>query len=380
MFTIPWSVVDRKIGLGIALCGVAIVLLNSLAFIEQASQFQAWWVTLAGIVPLLQLLTAVGWSKLPPAVLRSIWISQVLVLLFALVLVYNAWDDGGRTPYPLLWLLDSTVVAALALTVRLAWALAATLLLAASVPLSALAFLGTIPASVLSWGFVHASNVIFVMLALVMRQQTNRLARARATAEHLQAEEERVRAASADFERFARVIHDEVLSTFGAAVQLTGDPPPLLRRSATAALDALRHEDFRTDTEPVERTTEEAQQLILDLIGAAAPGIEVSSKVTPGTVTSTAAGAVGLAAAEASRNALRHAGGGSGTVMVGDGSIRVIIVDAGPGFDPAKIRSGHFGISGSIVRRIDDLDGGRVAFDSGAGGTTVVMAWSRPRK
>ncbi len=43
LVTRPWSNVDRMLGSGIALCGLAIVLLNSLAFVDQAGQFASWW-------------------------------------------------------------------------------------------------------------------------------------------------------------------------------------------------------------------------------------------------------------------------------------------------------------------------------------------------
>lgn len=96
-------------------------------------------------------------------------------------------------------------------------------------------------------------------------------------------------------------------------------------------------------------------------------------------MSSAAAGAVGLAAAEAARNAVRHAGAGSGAVSVDEGAIQVEIADSGVGFDPERVPAGRFGVRESIVRRIEELDGGRAAFDTGADGTTVVLQWTRRR-
>ena len=86
---------------------------------------------------------------------------------------------------------------------------------------------------------------------------------------------------------------------------------------------------------------------------------------------------MGLAAAEAARNAVRHAGGGTGTVLVGDDSIRVIIVDSGQGFDLSTIDSRRLGIRESVIRRMEELPGGSAIFDSNMFGTTVVMTWNR---
>lgn len=378
MFTKPWSVVDRKIGWGIALCGLAVALVNAGAFAQQARGFDNWWLALALAVTVLQLFTALGWSRLPPIVLRAIWIAQPPILLLALLLVFLAWHGGVHPPAPVVWLLDATVLATMALVVRLFWVLLMTLLLAASVPLSALIFLGSIPDLVLSWGFWHCANVIFVMLPLVLRHQMDHPYRTQETAAQLRAEEERIRAESADFDLFARTVHDEVLSTFAAALQFTGDPPPLLRRSAATARQELQRGAHGRSAEPLELSNDDAARLILDLIASAARGIEMSTRVLDGTVPSAAASALGLAAAEAGRNAFRHAGGGAGFLVLGDGSIQVSIVDAGAGFDLSAVAMEHFGIRDSIIRRIEELQGGRVTLDSGPGGTTVVMRWTRP--
>lgn len=379
MFTKPWSVVDRKIGLGIAVCALAVALFNATGFLHRADEFAIWWNILAVCVVVLPLVAAVGWSRLPASALRALWITQPFLLLITLLLTYLAWEGGAAVlPSPQGWLLDATILAAMALVVRLPYVLAMMLALAAVVPLSALIFLGTIPTLVLSWGFVHASNIIYVMLALVLREQMNSLHRARATAAQLQAEGERIRGEFEAFEGFARTVHDEVLATFAAALQFSGEPPPLLRQSAATALQALARDQRERSPEPIELSGEDAVQLIRDLIGAAAPGVELTSSHASSTVSSAAASAVGLAAAEAARNASRHAGGGTGVVLVGDGSIRVTIIDAGPGFDLATVTAGHFGIRDSIIRRVEELDQGKVAFDSGPGGTTVVMRWNRP--
>ena len=64
---------------------------------------------------------------------------------------------------------------------------------------------------------------------------------------------------------------------------------------------------------------------------------------------------------------------------VGEGQRVAIIAGSGVGFDPERVPAGRFGVRESIVRRIEELDGGRAAFDTGADGTTVVLQWTRRR-
>lgn len=379
--TRSWNPVDRRIGLGIAACGLVTVLLNADVFAGEASRFDPWWLALAAGVPLLQCVSLVGGMLLPARTLRALWLLQSPLFLVVLLLSFLAWKGEVGLPRTLqVWLVDSTVVVAAALVLRLRDALAVTLLLAAATPVSALLFLGWVPRKVLGGGFINAAGIIYVMVVLVLREQLIRLSQARSAASQLRTEEQRARAESEEFERFARTVHDEVLSTFGAAVQFEGEPPPLLRNSATVALQALERDDGEPGGEPLELTTRQAEQLVRRLTAAAAASVSINSQISPGRVPAAAAGALGLAAAEAARNAARHAGGGIGTLMAADGSLRIAIIDTGPGFDPRRIETGRFGLRESILKRVESLPGGKVSIDTGPGGTTVVMSWSRTAK
>lgn len=377
--THTWSPVDRSIGLGIALLGIAAALASIPALLAQAGQFAPWWGLLLSIPPLLMLLAAAGWSRLPAKALRAIWIAQSVVLFLALLLSCLAWTGGGEfVPSPQSWWWDAIVLAALVLVVRIPYVLAAVIAFSAAVPLSALVFFGGVPDSVLAASFVHCANVAVVMLVFSLRAQLVEYHRVRDVTEQLRAEDERIQAASAGFEVFAREVHDEVLATFGAALLFDGESPAELRRSATVALRSLARADGAPVTEPIELKSSDAAELIRTLTAEAAPSVAVASAVTDGWVSSVAASTVGLAAAEAARNAARHAVGGSGSVLAADGTIVVTISDTGPGFDPESIEAAHFGVRESILRRITDLDGGRVTIDSGAHGTRVVIGWNRP--
>lgn len=381
MLTQPWSPVDRKIGLAIAMCGLANAFINSADFVRNLRLFEPWWSALVLVVLILQVVAVAGWSLLPPEALRVIWMVQPVMLFVTLFLVYHAWHGGGLAPLdpPQIWLADAAVSAALALAVKPPYAMAGALALAAAVPLSGIAFLGTVPPIVFAWGLVHSSNVIFVALTVILRQQLEELRRARVLTEQLQREEDRVRETSADFDRFALMVHDEVLSGLAAALHFEGEMPDLVRQGAAAALDALNGDgDGAAPIDrPLELATADAGQLIEDIVGAAAPTVSLQLTVLPGIVSSVAVSSLGLAAAEAARNAVRHAGGGAGAVVLGQGSILITIIDSGHGFDPCVMVASHFGVRDSIVRRVEDLEGGHVTIDSGPGGTRVVMEWNR---
>lgn len=342
MVTTTWAEVDRKIGFGMTLCGLCILVLNSLVLSVHAPQFDAWWLALAAVVPVLHLVTALGWSRLSPTVLRAVWLTQPVILFLVLLFGQAAWNGAAPGPTSVsIWLLDAPVLAVLALALRLPYVLVATALLAAAPPLSSLIFLGTIPPSLIANGFAHASNFIYVMLTLVLRHQMDRLSRAEEVATRLQAEQNCVRTQSADFAEFARTVHDEVLATFAGALHFEAEPPELVRRSAAAGLEALARRRQLPDLPPdaVELGAEDAEQLILDLIAAAAPDVRRRhSCAREGSVPSVTAGAVGLAAAEAARNAVRHTGAGTATVRVDDGAVQVKIADSGGGFDPTTSR------------------------------------------
>lgn len=376
--TTVWSPVDRMIGVGLALVGLTIALLNSYRFVQGAVHFATWWTILAALVALLLLIAVAGWSRFSPTALRALWVAQPAALGLVLLLTYGAWNgESPVVPLPQLWWLDTAALAFLALVVKIPYVVVALIALSATVPASALIFLGFVPEHVLGVALFHCSSLVFVVLIGSIRAHLLEYVQVREVAEHLRAEEEQIRAEATQYEDFARQVHDEVLATLGAATLFEGDPPAALRRSASEAVAGLAEMGREAPIVPLEIHTEDATQLIRNLISAAAPSIEVAWAVTSGQVTSAAASAVGLAAAEAARNVMRHAHNGAGSVLITDGLILVTILDAGPGFDPDEIAAGHFGVRDSIVRRMNDLPGGCVSIESGTEGTRVVIGWNR---
>ncbi len=376
--TIPWNEVDRKVGMAIAVIGMVMVTFNLPAFVNEVQIFATWWIALSAVVPSLQLGSAVFWRQLPVSVLRAVWLVQPVALYAVLVLTYLAWNGQGTdVPSPLVWLLDTTVLTALALVLRLRCVLVVAFALAASMPLSAMLFLGDVPASVVSWGLMHAASFMYVMLLLALRRQMIELTQARALAKTLVAEEEKEFSRSRALDRFARTVHDEVLATFAAAIHFSGEPPLLLRKSAVTALAEMDRDDEGELPPPVELGSDDAARLISDLLCSRAPGVEIRAMSYPGTVSSAAVGAVGLASAEAARNALMHGRGAEVVIKASSGALEVKVTDHGEGFDASSIQAGRMGVRQSIMGRMEQLDGGRWEIDSDAFGTIVMLTWNR---
>jgi len=91
------------------------------------------------------------------------------------------------------------------------------------------------------------------------------------------------------------------------------------------------------------------------------------------------------AAAEALRNCVRHAGTvGSAQRMVTvrlslvatAHGVRVRVADDGPGFDPAHVPDGHYGIRRSIIGRMRDVGGAATVASAPGRGTVVDLSWS----
>jgi|GEM_PF-5740078 len=83
---------------------------------------------------------------------------------------------------------------------------------------------------------------------------------------------------------------------------------------------------------------------------------------------------------EAIKNARNHAGSANTVVFIDStgGGIRIEVRDDGTGFDPAKLRPGRHGITGSIIARMKNV-GGSAAVNSEHGfGTSVVLTWDVP--
>jgi signal transduction histidine kinase len=109
---------------------------------------------------------------------------------------------------------------------------------------------------------------------------------------------------------------------------------------------------------------------------AARTDLRVKAELTRHTVPRDVAEAFSGAAAEALTNVVRHAGVPTARLRSadGDGEVLVEIIDGGPGFDLDLVPPGRYGLSRSIVERMESAGGG-ARIESDAAGTRVVLWW-----
>ena len=222
-----------------------------------------------------------------------------------------------------------------------------------------------------------ATNLASVgVLAWVLRQAgvlDSGSARYRAQAVVLAAD----RARSQAQRRANSFIHDHILSALIAVANGLPDRAAL-RASARQALDSLSR-----DTAPSVPVA--AGALLNDIasrVDAMAGNIRtVVGATSEGETPADVAQAITEATLEAVRNSLRHAGDEGAPVtrtvtLTGDTrGVTIEVNDNGCGFDPTVAGRGRHGVSGSIVTRMQDVDG-QATVDSAPGeGTCITLRW-----
>jgi hypothetical protein len=162
-----------------------------------------------------------------------------------------------------------------------------------------------------------------------------------------------------------RVIHDDVIAALRAVEQAV--PEADCRRAAAEALTELvRHQEV-TSRAGLAAAVVDAAPIAVDLVDEGWPS-DPPARVL---------GAMNHAAAEAVRNAARHAGVDSVVVWLGlrDGMHVVEVRDSGRGITTP---GDGFGTNESIRARMTDVAGGATIGPASDGGTVVTLSWSAP--
>lgn len=369
--------VDRALGRLISLASMILIAAEFARFAGSAGAFSPAW-TGAGItMVLLSVVSAAGASRLPEPALRMLWAGFVVLLVVLELTVFAAYR--GTDPdalFPWVWRFESVAVCYLVLLappiVALAFPLVAGLLPA----LSGLLVLGRIPDTVAAQTPLHLGNVVFAVLFLAMRSRLSALSRAEEAARAEEARRAALDALAEQQERFTRVVHDELLSVFSAALHVSGDTPPVLRSGAGLALDRLRGtlvapDDGATTAGP------DARRMIVATVRDVLPTVRIREAGDDAAVPTHAAEAVRSALAEAARNVARHASGAPAFLSVdtSGGRIDASLTDEGPGFAPEDVPSERLGVRRSILGRMQQLPGGSGRIESSSSGTRVILAW-----
>ena len=372
---------DRQLAWLMSLAGVVLIATYTSGAVADWYAFATWW-NLGGVVVLLIIAgLAVAGRVLPMRVLRAGWRAAPILGVILLATGFLAYRGPAETVVPpWLWTVEAVLVSYPVLWLR---ALPSVLFALGSASLPALSgwlFLGSVPQSVVIGTPTHFSNVGLVALLLGVRGQLIRLRRVEALAERQELDQARAAAQAHHRGVLARLVHDELLSVFTAAMALSGPAPPAMRTEARDAV-ALLERGASVASDDGQQTTREALAGLVELVRGIAPECTVDARPMPGTVPTAVLEGIGGAAAEALRNSMRHAGPAASrevTVRVGPDAVRLMIRDDGPGFDPESVDLARMGIRDSVLGRMRALPGGRAELRTAPGtGTEVVLEWTR---
>lgn len=372
---------DRQLGWLMSLCGVVLVVGRTLgAMTSSWDAFVTPW-NVGGVLVLLIIvgLAAAG-RVLPMRLLRVGWMAAPILggVLFATgFAAYRGTDAGAALPW--IWTAEPILVSYLVLWLRPLPAVLGALVSAWLPAISGLLVVGSVPEAVSVITPAQLSNLGLVVIFLGIRSQLIRLRTDEARAEQRELERERTAAEARRRESLARLVHDELLSVFTAAMAFSGPAPDALRTEARAALGLLSRATS-TEADQGRRGTREALAELVAVIRSIDPDCPVQADVGPGSVPADVVEILGRAAAEALRNSVRHAGPDAGRgveLQVHPGRLRLVVRDDGPGFDPDDVHPARIGVRGSVLGRMRALDGGRAELRTAPGsGTEVILEWS----
>ncbi|MGC3995556.1 MAG: ATP-binding protein [Propionicimonas sp.] len=368
--------VDPLVGWLASMLGLVLLAGGVGGFQESHASLAVWW-NVAGlaVAALIVMTAATSWT-LPTRTLRWIWTVAPLLqltLLATWAFAYTGSPDAVRGLWA--WRFETAVMCYLVLIVRPGVALAGQVASGLLPVLSAWLAFGTVPAAIAGQAATHVGNVGILAIFLGVRALLANVADVERDARRHQRETVVARARTAQHAEFARVVHDEVLATLTAAMRLEGEPPPELRQEARHAIGVIDGARVGRDTPRV--AVAEAVENLVRAIRDAAPDTEIVVTSDPGELPVRAVETIRLAASEAARNTVRHAGAAArwAEIEAGPKRLRVAVCDAGPGFDSERLPEGRLGVRESILARMEALPGGDCVLESGRTGTMVDLSW-----
>ncbi|MGP3535776.1 sensor histidine kinase [Microbacterium sp. RD1] len=368
----------RRLSLVIALAAVVLLLFSGLPALLRSSDWAPVWT--AGCVVVLALFAVLlaGSLHAPLRLLAVCWYA-LAPLCIVLELTSFAAYQGGDVAHLRIWVwaLDPAALAALTLIAPIPLAVAAAVVASLAPVVSSLLVIGAVSPSLAEVTAVHLAVVTLVLILLALRDRLGELQRSEAVAQAATLRQAEREAAIERQRALTRIVHDEVLAVFTAAVQLGGAMPPELRREAASALATL--ERVGSSSAGTVVTAADAVERLVHAARDADSGCVVEVDADDTRVPADAVEALAAATAEAVRNSVRHARPGATRrvgVRIADGAVGVAVTDDGGGFDPSAVDPARLGLRESIVGRMTALPGGAAEIDTAPGrGTEVRLAW-----
>lgn len=371
--------VARRIARNASIAFALLLGLSLLDEVPQISDAPSWW-RVGSVMLALATMGLLVSRRAPREVIRVIWAGYPV--FWALVSIawplFVAATHRGPSLIPWSWILAPLAISIAALRWGLPAATAIGVAPVLTVLLTALLTGGLTP-DIASTVALHLGNPLFAVLVVAARGQlfeTWRIGRQLADEEQAAILQQAWRD---ELDRLTAIVHDQVLSTLGAA-GACADPADLATAARhSAALLAER-------PGPVGSSATLLRGKLHAL--ALANGFEFSLDESPQEILFPAevVEAVVAAVAQAAHNSAEHAGEGASPVSrtlhtrLGPGWVEVEVADDGVGFDPAAVPESRLGLRSSVLRRMDLLDGGSATVDSAPGsGTRVVVSWHADR-
>lgn len=369
---------DRRVGWLIAVSALPLAVWWVPDALDQWHRFPLWW-NLAAWAVIASLLTmSVFGMRLPMRALRALWTVTPLAPIALQLVSFGVLRGDTAELMPWIWLPETAAICLLVLQARPAVAIAASFASSLGVALSAWLFTGAIPQVVLTNLPLRLSNIALIVIAVGAHRRLAALHEAE-TGARIAAERRARSAADARRRaRFSRFVHDEVLSVLTAANLFRGEPPPELRAGAAATIRALESGSPSASNSAQSLDPLEAAERLRARLTRISPAAEISVETDGPPVAADAVEALGDAAAEALRNASRHAGAKRIEVRVAvlRGGIEVSVADDGVGFDAAAAPEERMGIRQSVVARVCEIGGDAQIISAPGAGTEVRLSWT----
>jgi signal transduction histidine kinase len=338
-----------------------------------------WWLVIGALMPIALVTLLLGHSVLPLAVVEGLWRVVAGVCWMLEFTQFAAWSPADAAALQSwMWALQPAAIMLVGLLLPAWKAIAWTVGLALAPVASAWVFTGEVPPEVVHNTPLALTGVTLVLLLTGVRARLSdafgaeadaREGERRRTLAHAEAEQQRA---------LARLVHDDVLAVFTAAIQFGGRIPEELRAEARTALTVLAGD--APDARPaLPVATEKAAAELSRLVRDSASRAVIDTDASPGSLPPGVVDEVGRAAAEAVRNSIRHGGRDIEVrvrIRAEEGMLEVTVSDEGPGFDPSRVAAERLGVRESILGRMHALDGGSAEVLSAPGrGTEVRLRW-----